>query len=90
MIVGVRPQELTLDPGGESHKIEFTERLGAITYVHLSTPSGAVIIIEVPGNSTLSHGEKVGVSFAASDIFVFDAKTEARLHATNRDGQEEA
>ena len=90
VIVGVRPQELTLEPGGETHKIEFTERLGAITYVHLSTPSGFVIIVEVPGNSTLSYGEKVGVSFAASDIFVFDAKTEARLDATNRDGREEA
>ena len=79
VIVGVRPQGLTMDPEGNSHRIEFTERLGGVTYVHLSTPSGAMIVVEVSGNSSISNGEEVAISVNPSDIFLFDPSTEDRL-----------
>jgi lactose/L-arabinose transport system ATP-binding protein len=78
-IIGVRPQNLTLDPAGETHRVEHAERLGGVTYVHLSAPSGARLIVEVTGDSVADHGTRTGVSFDPATVMAFDRETEARI-----------
>ena len=77
--VGIRPQTLTIDPSGETHTIDFTERLGGITYVHCSCPSGASITVEVHGDTELAPGALVGVTFSANDVLAFDSESGVRL-----------
>jgi lactose/L-arabinose transport system ATP-binding protein len=37
--VGLRPQHLKIGPG-DTHRVELTEALGGVSYVHLTAPSG--------------------------------------------------
>ena len=79
VILGIRPQNLAPAPSGDGHLVDFTERLGGVTYVHCSTRSGARLVLEVPGDSPLEAGARIGVSFAASDVLIFDKESGARM-----------
>ncbi len=78
-IIGIRPQNLSLQSGGKSHVVEFSERLGGVTYVHVSAPSGARLIVEVSGDTVAERGQAVGVEFDPADVMAFDAETGARM-----------
>jgi lactose/L-arabinose transport system ATP-binding protein len=69
--VGLRPQHLKIVPG-ESHRVELTEALGGVSYVHLAAPSGEKLIIERHDQISLEPGAMVGVSFDARDVMLFD------------------
>ena len=69
--VGLRPQHLKIGPG-DTHRVELTEALGGVSYVHLTAPSGEKLIIERHDQVSLEPGVKVGVSFDARDAMLFD------------------
>ena len=79
VIVGLRPQHLSLVAGGTSHQVDLTENLGGISYVHLHAANGERLTVEVrEGTPTPSAGQ-VGISFEPGLAMIFDAKTEQRL-----------
>jgi lactose/L-arabinose transport system ATP-binding protein len=43
--VGLRPQHLKIGEGA-THRVELTEALGGVAYVHLTAPSGEKLIVE--------------------------------------------
>jgi lactose/L-arabinose transport system ATP-binding protein len=69
--VGLRPQHLKIGPG-DTHRVELTEALGGVSYVHLTAPSGEKLIVERHDQVSLEPGAMVGVSFDARDAMVFD------------------
>jgi lactose/L-arabinose transport system ATP-binding protein len=75
--VGLRPQHLKIVTG-DTHRVELTEALGGVAYVHLTAPSGEKLIVERHDQISLDPGSKVGVGFDGKDAMVFD-KDGARL-----------
>ncbi len=69
--VGLRPQHLKIGPGG-THRVELTEALGGVSYVHLTAPTGEKLIVERHDQVSLDPGAMVGVSFDAKDAMLFD------------------
>jgi lactose/L-arabinose transport system ATP-binding protein len=69
--VGLRPQHLKIGPG-DTHRVELTEALGGVSYVHLTAPSGEKLIVERHDQVNLDPGAKVGLSFDARDAMLFD------------------
>ncbi len=76
--VGLRPQHLRIDAAGSTHRVELTEALGGVSYVHLTAPSGEKLIIERHEQLSLQPGAMVGLGFDAKDAMLFD-KDGARL-----------
>ena len=76
VIVGLRPQQLRLESGGNTHKVELTEALGGVSFVHLTAPSGEKLVIEAHDDLTIKPGTMIGVSFDAADAMVFAADAE--------------
>ena len=70
--VGLRPQHLKIG-AGSTHRVELTEALGGVSYVHLTAPTGEKLIIERHDQVSLDPGAMVGVSFNAKDAMIFDA-----------------
>ncbi len=70
--VGLRPQHLKIDPAGNTHRVELTEALGGVSYVHLTAPTGEKLIVERHDQISLEPGVKVGLGFDGKDAMVFD------------------
>ena len=69
--VGLRPQHLMITAGA-THRVELTEALGGVAYVHLTAPSGEKLIIERHDQVSLDAGAMVGVNFDAKEAMIFD------------------
>jgi len=79
VIAGLRPQHLSIDTAGRGHRVEFTEALGGLSYVHLTASTGERLVVEVREDAELTMGAEVGLRFDPAQIYVFDAETEGRL-----------
>lgn len=71
VIVGLRPQHLRVT-AGDSHRVEMTEALGGVTYIHLTGPTGEKLVIEAHDNTRLKLGDHVGLAFDADQAMFFE------------------
>ena len=69
--VGLRPQHLKITEGA-THRVELTEALGGVSYVHLTAASGEKLIIERHDQVSLEPGAMVGVGFEDKNAMLFD------------------
>ncbi|MCX7288650.1 MAG: sn-glycerol-3-phosphate ABC transporter ATP-binding protein UgpC [Rhodobacterales bacterium] len=69
--VGLRPQHLKIDRSGTTHRVELTEALGGVSYVHLTAPSGEKLIVESHEQIDLEPASMVGLGFDAKDAMIF-------------------
>jgi len=79
--VGARPEHITLDPNGETHKVEMTESLGGVSFAYLSGPTGERIVVEERGDIRTASGVTVGINIEPNRILLFDAETEQRIRS---------
>jgi lactose/L-arabinose transport system ATP-binding protein len=77
--LGVRPEHLTVDPGGDTHSVELTEALGGVSYAYLTGPTGEKLIVEERGDERTRAGGRVGVAFDVDRAMVFDRESGLRL-----------
>jgi lactose/L-arabinose transport system ATP-binding protein len=77
--LGVRPQHLTLDPRGSTHRVDLMEKLGGTSFVYLVADSGEKLIVEAGEEDALPETGRVGLKIDPAKVYVFDAKTEARI-----------
>jgi lactose/L-arabinose transport system ATP-binding protein len=70
--VGLRPQHLHLT-SGDTHRVEITEALGGISFIHLTAPSGEKLVVEARGDTVAKPGAMVGVGYSAADALLFAA-----------------
>ncbi|ASP19924.1 sn-glycerol-3-phosphate ABC transporter ATP-binding protein UgpC [Antarctobacter heliothermus] len=78
VLVGVRPQNLTVVEGG-GLTLDIRERLGGVAYDHILTPDGGKMIVETRGDEDIPESSAVDVTFDPADALFFDGSTEARL-----------
>ncbi len=78
VLIGLRPEHLTVKPGA-SHRVELTESLGGVSYVHLIGPDGEKIIVEERGDHRSALGDQVDLGVDPAHLYLFDAKSELRL-----------
>ena len=76
--IGLRPEHLTLDPTGTTHRIEMTESLGGVSYAYLKGSSGEKIVVEERGEIRSTEGDTVGLILDAASARLFDAASETR------------
>ena len=79
VIVGLRPNHISIDPDGDTHAVEMTESLGGVSYVYLNAANGDRIIVEAREDQPVPSGSRVGVTFNPKKALLFDAATEGRL-----------
>jgi lactose/L-arabinose transport system ATP-binding protein len=72
IVVGLRPQHLQVVDGA-THRVEMTEALGGVSFIHLTAPSGEKLIVEAKGDVIPEPGSSVGVTFDAKDALFFAA-----------------
>ena len=76
--LGLRPQHILLTPG-TTHRVDMTEALGGVSFLHVTAPSGEKLIIESREDPRVRPGDMVGISFDPAHVMAFDAKDERRL-----------
>ncbi|MEZ5753757.1 MAG: sn-glycerol-3-phosphate ABC transporter ATP-binding protein UgpC [Paracoccaceae bacterium] len=69
--VGLRPQHLRVTEG-DTHRVEMTEALGGVSYVHVAAGTGEKLVIEAKGDVIPAIGTRIGVGFDAADALLFD------------------
>lgn len=79
VIVGVRPQHMSVNPDGNSHLVEHSESLGGVSYVYLRADSGERLTVEAGEMAPAQNGQRVGLDIKSDRAMVFDAKDESRI-----------
>ena len=77
--VGVRPNHVRVDPAGDTHRVDLMESLGGVSNLYLVAGNGDRIVVEAQEEDPVPRGETVGITFDPANVFVFDAKTDARI-----------
>ena len=77
--IGLRPEHLTLDPKGSTHRIEMTESLGGVSYAYLKGANGEKIVVEERGETRSTEGDTVGLILDPTAARLFDAASEIRI-----------
>ena len=79
VMVGLRPQNLTLAEQDSPVTIELRERLGGVAYDYLATPTNERIVVETRSNEAIAPGSSVAVEFDPATAMYFDAESGMRL-----------
>ena len=69
--LGLRPQHLALDTSGNTHRVEMTEALGGVSYIHLTAPTGEKLVVESHSDPKVKIGGMTGIRFDPKDAMVF-------------------
>ena len=77
--IGLRPEHLTLDPKGGTHRIEMTESLGGVSYAYLKGATGERIVVEERGETRSTEGDRVWLIPDSVSARLFDAASEVRI-----------
>jgi lactose/L-arabinose transport system ATP-binding protein len=59
--------------------VDLVESLGGVSFAYLVADTGEKIVIEERGDERVSAGQRVGLKFDHSRLYLFDAETEQRL-----------
>ena len=78
IIIGVRPEDMLLDPKGIKSNVRVCEKLGATTYLYLAYGKEDVAV-RVPADSPVERGDHVSFSFRKDKLHLFDAYTKQRI-----------
>ncbi len=75
---GLRPQHLSIDPSGSTHRVEMTEALGGVSYLHITATTGEKLVVESREDPIVAMGAMAGIRFDPADVMYF-AESGARL-----------
>ena len=79
--VGIRPEHLTIDRNGNTHRVELIEALGGVAYAYVVAETGEKMIVEQRGRDGVGEGETVGLSFNIADAYCFDSANDKRMRS---------
>jgi lactose/L-arabinose transport system ATP-binding protein len=84
LVAGFRPKALRLGEG-ESHRVEMTEALGDVSYIHLAQVGASSdtrrLLVETSGETVLARGTACSVEVDPASMYLFDPKTGRRLRS---------
>ena len=78
LVLGVRPQDIHVRDGS-THKVEMTEALGGVSYIHCAAGAEPKLVIETKGSHVERPGATISVHVVPEQIFLFDKATGLRL-----------
>jgi multiple sugar transport system ATP-binding protein len=78
VIVGVRPEAVSVSAAGVPARVEVVEELGADAYVFCTSGAGRLVARTEPRH-TPARGERVQLAVRGEEAHLFDAQTGARL-----------
>ena len=78
LVAGFRPQDLRIE-AGETHRVEMTEALGGVSFIHAAAPGQPKLVVETRGSHVERPDASVGVTADAQSLYLFDATTGHRL-----------
>jgi len=79
VLVGVRPQDITLKTGAGELRVDVTEELGGVSYIYLQTPTQERIVVEARGESATRYGAAAQIHFESDKVMLFDLNSEQRI-----------
>ena len=77
LTIGIRPEHVARDAGGQTMHIDLIEPLGSETVLIGRLDNGEMLSVKIPGRAPAD--EQIRVSFPAAALHVFDAATGLRL-----------
>ena len=77
--LGLRPEHISIDAAGTTHRVELTEALGGVSYAYLQSVTGERLIVEERGDDRVAAGETIGLSFESRHLRLFDADSGLRI-----------
>ncbi len=78
VVLGVRPEHITIGAGPLSGEVFGAEYMGARQIVTVDTPAGR-LRVRAPNNQKLAIGEQVALDFVTDRIVLFDGESEQAL-----------
>ncbi len=87
VVLGVRPEHITLEKGGLSGTVDVSEMMGSSVHLHVNSLGRDVVMVVSTMNMTgaevaaLAHGNTVGYNFAGHVCHVFNKETGINLEA---------
>ena len=72
VVVGLRPQQLQLTDG-TTHRVEMTEALGGVSFIHLTASTGEKLVLEARGDTIAKPGTMAGLAISGGDALYFGA-----------------
>ncbi|MBE7729061.1 ABC transporter ATP-binding protein [Komagataeibacter sp. FXV3] len=82
--LGIRPEHIRIDPqGAVQGMVEVSERLGAVTLLHVRLPDGQMIVVQTGGDNTDSADTPICMTFEEEHCHLFDADGMALARSTD-------
>ena len=78
--LGIRPEHVSLAPGGLAVQVELVEPLGSETLVHGRMADGTALLAKLPG--AMPVADRVEVALTAGELHLFDRATGRRMGET--------
>ncbi len=78
LVVGVRPQDVQIT-SGDTHRVELTEALGGVSFIHCALGGQPKLIIETKGSHVEAAGATIALQVDPDTIFLFDKTSGHRL-----------
>ncbi len=78
LVLGVRPQDLHIT-SGDSHRVEMTEALGGVSFIHCARANQPKLVIETKGSHVEPSGAGIALRLDPGAMFLFDKATGHRL-----------
>src|SRR5262249_2651017 len=81
IVLGVRPQDLSLGAAGDgalAARVEVRELMGSEAYLYLTSQAGA-LVVRTDARGAAREGENVAVVVDPAKLHLFDPATEQRL-----------
>lgn len=79
--LGVRPEDLKLQDGGGAFgaEVRVVEPVGSEMYVHLTSATGARVIVRAAADAQIAVGQQVSVGIPADRVHLFRSDTGVRI-----------
>ena len=84
LILGIRPEDITLDRDGLRSLVSLVELLGADYHVHADCFGHALVLRLPVDKHRLQDGELLRLAFPADKIYLFDKDSEQLVHGGQR------
>ncbi len=78
LVAGIRPQDIGIREG-RTHRVEMTEALGGVSYIHCASDGKPKLVIETKGNHVERPDARIALHVEARSVYLFDRTTGLRL-----------
>jgi ABC-type sugar transport system ATPase subunit len=77
--LGLRRQNIEVDAAGSTHRVEITEALGGMSFLHIISVNAEKLVIEAKGDTVIAPGTMIGLRFDPKNLLAFGTSNELRL-----------